>query len=445
MALQFSEFGASGLRHYRGEIQEEHLRSISGAKGRRKFQEMADNDSTIGAVLFAIEMLLRRVPWRIEPFSNSPVHREQAMFVESLMDDMSHSFEDFIAEALSFITFGFSVHEIVYKRRIGKDETSPERRSNYSDGLIGWRKLPVRAQTTIDRWELDDDGGIQGVWQSDVDAGRPAIFIPIERLLLFRTTSRRNNPEGRSALRNAYVSYYFKTKIAEIEAIGVDRDLGGIPVLYAPPALFDVNAPPDIVAQRNAYQRILANIRADQQASLMLPSIYDERGNQLLRIELMGTGSRRLFDTGAIIERYERAMLSSLLADFIMLGHEKVGSYALSSDKTSLFITALEAWLGEIASVLNRHALTRLYQLNGWDPSEIAQFVPGEVSRRNVKDFAETVARLTGAGWITPGSQPDEDYIRDMLDMPSTETVNEAGSGGNARSGASGRDGSNGG
>jgi hypothetical protein len=32
---------------------------------------------------------------------------------------MSHTFEDFITEALSMLGYGYSVHEIVYKRRLG--------------------------------------------------------------------------------------------------------------------------------------------------------------------------------------------------------------------------------------------------------------------------------------------------------------------------------------
>ena len=49
---------------------------------------------------------------------------------------------------------GWSFHEIVYKRRMGNTK-NPTTKSKYTDGLIGWKKLPIRAQETLYRWEYD--------------------------------------------------------------------------------------------------------------------------------------------------------------------------------------------------------------------------------------------------------------------------------------------------
>ena len=53
------------------------------------------------------------------------------------------------------------------------------------------------------------------------------VVIPMEKCLLFRTQTHKNNPEGRSILRNAYRSWYFKKRIEEIEGVGIERDLAG--------------------------------------------------------------------------------------------------------------------------------------------------------------------------------------------------------------------------
>lgn len=420
MAKNFVELGVSGLTQFGGRVEEEWLRQLRGDRARRTFREMADNDSTIGSILFAIEMLVRQVVWRVESYDDSPEHREQAEFVESLMDDMSHTWGDFVSEVLTMLPFGFAPHEIVYKRRVGPYEKDPTRRSRHSDGLIGWRKLPLRSQDTLDRWEFDAEGGVKGLWQQPPDGG-PVVFIPIEKLLLFRTTSRKSNPEGRSILRNAYVDWYHKTRIENYEAIGVERDLAGLPLLYLPPELMDTTNPENapILAE---YKRIMQNVRNDEQACIILPSIYDEHGNQTLKFELVGTGARRLFDTSAIIQRYDRKIASTVLADFIMLGHEKVGSFALSSDKTTMFATAVGAWLNEIASVINRHGVSRLYELNGWNPAEAARIVPGDLEKADIDAFASAVEKLTNSGWLTPGGEEDEDHIRGILDLPKTPT-----------------------
>lgn len=418
MALKFRELGVTGLKQSSGYVYEEWSRKLAGERGRRVYRDMVDNDAIVGAILFAVEMLLRQVEWRVEPYSDDVEHVEQAEFVESLMTDMSHTWGDFIAEALTMLPFGFAPLELVYKRREGPLQKDPTRRSQHDDGLIGWRKLALRSQDTLDRWEFDEDGGITGLWQTPPNGG-PTVFLPIEKLLLFRTTSRKNNPEGRSILRNAYVAWYYRTRVQALEAIGVERDLAGVPVFKVPSALMDENAPAEVQAQRRAIEKIGETLKNDEQTYILLPSDVDPESKvPLYDFKLAGTGSTRMFDTGAIVQRYNQEIAMTVLADFILLGHEKVGSFALSDDKTALFATALGTWLQALAEPLNRHALPRLYALNGWDPSQCACFVPGDLEKQDVERFAQAMAHLTTAGWLTPGSEEDEEHVRNLLNLP---------------------------
>ena len=56
-----------------------------------------------------------------------------------------------------------------------------------------------------------------------------------------------------------------------------------------------------------------------------------------LNLSLSVPARARQFDTNAIINRYDTKIAMTVLADFLMLGHNKVGSFALSSDKTGFF------------------------------------------------------------------------------------------------------------
>ena len=56
----FIELGRSGLARWGGWIYEEFLRELRGRKGVEIYKEMLDNDDIIGAILFAIEMLMRQ-------------------------------------------------------------------------------------------------------------------------------------------------------------------------------------------------------------------------------------------------------------------------------------------------------------------------------------------------------------------------------------------------
>jgi hypothetical protein len=120
--------------------------------------------------------------------------------------------------------------------RRGPDATSSKFRSKHNDGLIGWQKIPIRAQSTLYGWEFAPDGDVKAFIQ-EAPPNYGQTTIPLSRGLLFRTEVTRDNPEGRSLLRNAYRPWYFKKRMEEIEGIGVERDLAGLPVITPPKAV----------------------------------------------------------------------------------------------------------------------------------------------------------------------------------------------------------------
>lgn len=61
------EIGRIGQKRYGGTFYEEFLRELRGKKGIETYREMAENDDTIGAILFAVEMLIRQASWTVEP------------------------------------------------------------------------------------------------------------------------------------------------------------------------------------------------------------------------------------------------------------------------------------------------------------------------------------------------------------------------------------------
>ena len=321
------EIGRVGQRRYGGTIYEEFLHELRGKRGIAVYHEMSDNDDVVGAILFAIEMLVRQCAWNVEPGGDTAKDKEAAEFVKSCMDDMQDTWIDTISEILSFLTYGWSFHEIVYKRRMGKTK-DPRTKSKYNDGLIGWKKLPTRAQETLYQWEYDNEDNLLGMTQMPPpDYG--TFTIPIEKALLFRTKSRKGNPEGRSILRNAYRPWYFKRRIQEIEGIGIERDLAGLPVITAPEGI-DIWDETDDHAVKiySALLDMVRSIRRDERDGAVLPFGY--------KLELLSSGGNRQFDTNAIINRYDTRIAMTVLADFIFLGHDKTGSWALSSDKTEL-------------------------------------------------------------------------------------------------------------
>ena len=411
MANSMKELGRLGQKRYGGFFFEEFLKELQGRKGIAVFKEMSENDDIAGAILYAIEMLIRQASWNVQPRGTTPADKEARDFVLSCMDDMSDTWSDTISEILSFLTYGWSAHEIVYKRRCGKRK-DPRLRSKYTDGLIGWQKLPIRAQETLYEWLYDNNDNIVGIVQNPPpDFG--LINIPIEKLLLFKTKSRKGNPEGRSILRNAYRDWYFKRRIQEIEGIGIERDLAGLPTMTAPEGLniWD-EEDPDMVAMRAAAERVVQNIRRDSLEGLVVPNGW--------KVELLSTGGRRQFDTSAIIERYDSRIAMTVLADFILMGHQSVGSFALSSDKTKMFSMAIGSYLDIICEVFNNVAIPALIDINGDHFAGITdypQLTHGDVEDANLEKLGNFIHQMVGCGALIP-DESLEDFIRDAAGMP---------------------------
>ena len=82
------EIGRVGQRRYGGIFYEEFLPELRGRKGAEIYTEMSNNDETIGAILFAIEMLVRQASWNVEPGGSTAKDREAAEFVKSCISSI---------------------------------------------------------------------------------------------------------------------------------------------------------------------------------------------------------------------------------------------------------------------------------------------------------------------------------------------------------------------
>lgn len=409
--------GHTGLRQFGGYVVDEFLKELRGLNASRVYREMSDNDPIVGAVTFAISMLIRQTKWRVQASDDSGEAEESKEFVEQVLDDMSVPWSTVINEAASMFVYGFAPMEIIWKRRGGQDASSGSNRSKFSDGLIGIRNISLRAQNTIIKWEFDpEDGSIVGMWQQPW-AG-PMVMIPIEKLLLFRTTEEKNNPEGRSILRTAYRPWFFKKRVEEIEGVGLERDLAGLPVARIPGEYFDPSADAQQKQTLLAWKQLVTQVRRDAQEGILLPSDRDQSGNLLFDFSLMSTGGARQFDTSKVVDRYNRAIATSVLADFIFLGQQSVGSFALSSDKTALFATAIGAFQQQMADVVNRHLLPRLWRLNGMDPETMPTLVPGDLEKQNLGEVSAFIQQLTAAGATMFPDRELENHLRELAGLP---------------------------
>jgi ribosomal protein L12E/L44/L45/RPP1/RPP2 len=406
----YTEQGSSGLVTFSGIIQDEFLRELRGKEGYKRFDEMRRNSPIIGALLLANELAIRKVSWNFESaedeakkkqaeqakkdkvdedeYAAEPLTRDPRIeLLEASRDNMSTSWNDFITEALTMLPFGYSLFEVCYER---------------VESAILWRKFAPRGQDTIYRWNLDETGGLAGVIQQAAPKYQ-TIDLPIEKLLLFRTRVERGNPEGRSILRTAWIPYYYAKHIQQVEAIGIERDLAGLPKIMLPQGAdtSDTDA-----SDYGVARKLVRNVRNDEQAGLVLPYGWE--------FELVSTGGSRQFDTDKIVRRYESRMLMSALAQFIMLGQDGVGSLALSKDMSDFFTMAVNAVADIISETFTKYAIPRLLSLNGYDAEGISltHTPAGDVDTGAIADFLQKVG-----GYVT-WDAADELWLRQLIGLP---------------------------
>ena len=130
--------------------------------------------------------------------------------------------------------------------------------------------------------------------------------------------------------------------------------------------------------------------------------------------------SRKLLDTNQIVDRYDRRIAMSILGQFIMLGMGNVGSFALSQVQQDIFLLAVTGWLRSIADVLNRYAIPRLMDLNGYPPELAPEFRYAEIRQPDLQHLGAFLQQVTQAGLLTPDDEV-ENRLREIAKLPLKE------------------------
>lgn len=397
---------------------------LKGRRGIKNFREMRDSDSTVGAVMYAIEQVLRDIKFKVKPANESEEAKQRATFVEEVLSDMDHTLDDHISECISFLSYGFDIHEVVYKRRNGPSN-NPKTDSKYSDGYMGIKKLAPRAQWTINRFEVDKDtGDILGVYQ---DNAKNSGFIPKNKILHYKTTTTNSDPSGRSILRNAFKSYTYLTKIQALEAIAIEREWHGLPVGRLPLEYLAEDASDAQKATLEQMKRALKNVRLDQEGYIILPSDtwVDDAGKPTstyqVDVKLISSEGNRSIDTGTVIKRYQQEIARTVMSEFVFLGTSG-GSYALSKSKADLFFRSLESYINMIFDVLNKQLIPQLWKINGFSIETMPYLVAGDIAPHDLKELGSYLRNLNGAGF--PLTEQIE-LLNELLDIAELPKVDE--------------------
>jgi hypothetical protein len=423
--ISLSEVGFSGLLTINGAIIEEQNRAFRYPQFLKTVIEMK-TDPTVSAALNVYRMMLTRVDWRVSPPENATESEKQrAKFVESCMVDMDCTWSQFMAEVVTYLEYGFSVQEKVFRRRLTRNG------SKYNDGLVGLRKLAPRAQDTIRHWNFSEDGrDLISVGQSIrmmengarfQNLADPNGLINIDRskFLLFSADSVKGNPEGKSVLKSVFLPYKQLALLKDQLMLGVSKDIASIPVVYLPPKYMAADASDAEKAVYKAYLDMASNVASGKQRSLVMPQVWDDSGNKQFEFSLMEAKGTNKFDIPKIIEQLQNDILIAMSADVLMKGLTESGSFSIKDTKTNLCAMAMEHRLNEIRDVLNSDLIAQIYALNGWTQERLPTFEYGDIADVDSEAFSKLVQRVASVGLV----EIDRSVLNKIREVMGVETL----------------------
>jgi len=234
--IAYREQGYNGIVSLGGQIFEECSHELRWPFAIETYKKMA-KDAAISPALELVETMIARVPWDVKiPEGYEEELADKANYLKQVMVDMDHDWQSMIKQAATFKRYGFSTLEIVLRYR------RKESGSKFNDGLVGVKKLPIRAQDTIEGWYWKNSGrelaglvqrvcipdnaqasdGWDFINTQSVTARGGSKKIPRKKFLLFRNNPLKDSPTGSSPLSGCWQAWKYKTAFQESEAISVD-------------------------------------------------------------------------------------------------------------------------------------------------------------------------------------------------------------------------------
>ena len=388
-----SVMGIRGLKVFGGLVREEYLVELRDwQRASRIYREMAD-DVTVGTLLDAIMAPLLAADFDVLPLTDSEADMKAAEFVLTAMNQMDRqTWRAHVVDMLESLIFGFAVAEVVLEKR--------------EDGKLWIRNLEPRGAETLWRWEWEDDRPTAFVQRDPVSGA--AHTIPMGKMVHVAFRGRKGNPQGKPLLRSLFRPWLKLKYLENFEALGIERDVGGMPVIDFPdPDKW--HGPSDLASLKTIFQEALENLRMAENMWLLLPPGA--------RAQSWGSGPRSYNIREAIVAK-QKEILMRFFAQFLMLGMGEGGTQALVKGSQSFFVLALKSIQQELLEAWNQQLVPLLMEYNHF-PGITGQ----PVIAWNDPGAPDIVGLLTAYGQgvtaqvLTPTRQ-DEEHLRAVLDLP---------------------------
>jgi hypothetical protein len=413
--------GSGGTAVYGGFVSDgEKSQDLAGRSKYISFSTMLANTTIVAAGTRFFLNLIAKPSWRAEPADDSPMARELAEFVEDTFEDMTTPWHRVIRRASMYKFYGYSLAEWTAKRR--------------ADGRIGFADIEPRPQSTIEQWDIDENGEVIGMIQRPPQTFEQ-IYLPRSKMIYIVDDSLSDSPEGLGLFRHLVTASLRRQRYEQLEGVGFETDLRGIPIGRVPFADIqqaitdgDLDSGKKAALEKPINDFIENHIKGPK-LGIVLDSVtyqsQDESGSpsnvRKWDVELLKGGNTSQAEMNVSLTRLDHEMARVLGVEHLLLGQAR-GTQALSKDKSDNFALIVESALKEVRESFEADYLGPLWKLNGFDPELMPELKTDSIQYRDIVQVVDALEGLARAGAPLLPNDEAVNVVRNQAGLPPAET-----------------------
>ena len=422
-----STVGQAGVPIFNGYIEERETDPglTTHAARHKTFTDILVNTSIVAAGVRYYINLVGGAEWTFTP-ADADTDSFYAELAEAMLTEHPlTSWTRIIRRAAMYRFWGFSTQEWTAVRR--------------PDGWFSFLDIAPRAQVTIERWDVDDKGVVHGAIQRPPNTYTD-IYLPRQKLLYVVDDSLNDSPQGLGLFRQLVAPAKSLARYEQLEGMGFETDLRGIPIGRAPIADMASQIGLEGGITKEIFKTMLAPIEdfvrnhiRSAKLGMLLDSAMQSTADESERpsnarmwdIELLQGDSTSFAENAAAIERKNYECARIIGVEQLLLGSGEVGSYALSKDKTHAFYLLVDGALKAVREAVKTDLLGTLWRLNGWPEEMMPEIATEAVSYTDVEQIAATLRDMATAGNTMAPDDPAIPEVRELMGLsaPTEESV----------------------